>query len=117
MPGMIYNYSSIYPMSPIICSPLPVVPVPLTPMSTTNNNNIVSTVGSPIVATTTTVAAATGTSLSVQLQNPTTERINKGINKPIQQLQRPSSQATSVKAEPGSGMGSIASASIANKVS
>lgn len=32
------------------------------------------------------------------------------------QFQRPASQATSVKAEPGSAMGSIASASVANKV-
>lgn len=33
------------------------------------------------------------------------------------QTQRPPSQATSVKAEPGSNMGSIASASIVNRVS
>lgn len=36
---------------------------------------------------------------------------NKGL------FQRPASQATSVKAEPGSAVGSIASASVANRVS
>lgn len=118
MPGMIYNYNNVYPMSmsPIICSPISVVPVPVahtltTPMvvpseqMTTNNNNTLPS------------TTLTATSL-VHLQKFTTECNNKEIGKTIQQLQRPSSsQATSVKAEPGSGMGSIASASVANKVS
>lgn len=51
------------------------------------------------------------------IQSNTIPERNKGCTKPTSQFQRPASQATSVKAEPGSGMGSIASASIANKVS
>lgn len=43
-------------------------------------------------------------------------KINQ-VNNNVAQFQRPASQATSVKAEPGSAMGSIASASVANKVS
>lgn len=99
MPGMICNYSTIYPMSPIICSPLPVLPVPVTHPLT------------PLVPEQMPNASPT----TVQL-NSTSER-GKCAMKPAPQLQRPASQATSVKAEPGSGMGSIASASVANKVS
>lgn len=95
---MIYNYSTMYPMSPIICSPLPVVPVPvahtLAPMVPEQMSNTSPTAVQP---------------------NSTPER-NKCGTKSAPQFQRPASQATSVKAEPGSGMGSIASASIANKV-
>lgn len=98
MPGMMYNYNTLFPASPIFCSPLSMVPVPLTqpiaPIHTDSNN---------IVPTTTAVS--------------TEHKLSPPSVRSVPQFQRPASQATSVKAEPGSAMGSIASASIANKVS
>lgn len=92
VPGMMYNYNTIFPASPIFCSPVPMVPIPLP-------QNL-----APVQ----------------QEQNHHTTQVNNPLppeHKPspsVTQFQRPASQATSVKAEPGSAMGSIASA---NKVS
>lgn len=82
MPGMIYNYNPIFPAPPIICSPLPVLPISVNSEMCSNNPT-----------------------------NPPNETTTE--YKTTHQFQRPASQATSVKAEPGSALGSIASA---NKV-
>lgn len=97
MPGMMYNYNPIFPASPIFCPPVPMVPVPvpqpIVPIHTESIN----------AASTTTVAS-------------TVHKLSPPSVRSVPQFQRPASQATSVKAEPGSAMGSIASASVANKV-
>ncbi|GJQ70192.1 per [Trypoxylus dichotomus] len=96
MPGMMYNYNTIFPASPIFCSPVPMVPVPLAqPLA-------------PIPSEATNVIPAVGTASTERKLSPPSGRS-------VPQFQRPASQATSVKAEPGSAMGSIASASVANK--
>ncbi|KAK9736489.1 Period protein 2/3C-terminal region [Popillia japonica] len=96
MPGMMYNYNTIFPAPPIFCSPVPMVPVPLAqsiaPIHTETINPVPTT---------------TAISTEHKLSPPSVRS--------VPQFQRPASQATSVKAEPGSAMGSIASASIANK--
>lgn len=81
---MMYNYNA-----PIFCSPLPLVPVP------------VSSVNQEVLQSALTCK-----------NEPQLGQLSGGS-----QFQRPASQATSVKAEPGSAVGSIASASVANKVS
>lgn len=105
MPGMIYNYNSaLYPASPLICPTLPVLPVPMVPSipPITPESRPISN-----------LQQVNGTSSNPALQ--TEHKPGTPVNAP--QFQRPASQATSVKAEPGSVMGSIASASVANKVS
>ncbi|XP_044268555.1 period circadian protein isoform X2 [Tribolium madens] len=94
MPGMIYNYNPIYPTPPIICSPLPVLPIPVPPTMSVN----------PEMCQNSTI-------------NPPNDASAEYKSNPhnVPQFQRPASQATSVKAEPGSALGSIASASVANK--
>lgn len=95
-----YHYSPssttapLYPPSPVICPTLPVVPIPVTP-------NI-----SPTVNTLQQFSHIS------EVTFPTDSKMGQK-----QQFQRPDSQPTSIKAEPGSIMGSIASASIANKAS
>ncbi|CAH0556603.1 unnamed protein product [Brassicogethes aeneus] len=104
MPGMIYNYNPIFPASPIICSPLPVLPVtvapPITPINPDSRqmSNLQPNIDNHL-------------SCNQPEHKPSPP---SGIKGP--QFQRPASQATSVKAEPGSVMGSIASASVANKI-
>ncbi|XP_071052691.1 period circadian protein isoform X2 [Onthophagus taurus] len=97
MPGMMYNYNTIFPASPIFCSPVPMMTMPLTQPLAPLNTEVINQ--------------------SINSNQPTSDH-----NKPsppsvtsVPQFQRPASQATSVKAEPGSAMGSIASASVANK--
>ncbi|XP_008194041.1 period isoform X2 [Tribolium castaneum] len=87
MPGMIYNYNPIFPAPPILCSPLPVLPIPVPPSVS---------------------------SVNPEMCHPPNEASAEYKSK-VPQFQRPASQATSVKAEPGSALGSIASASVANK--
>lgn len=110
MPGMMYNYNTIFPSSPIFCSPLPVVPLPITPISQDTLRNSMTCQNSN-----------TSNDLhklnQINNSNSGIININSNSNGPMPQFQRPASQATSVKAEPGSALGSIASASIANKVS
>lgn len=94
---MIYNYNTLFPPSPMVCSPLPVLPLPMahpmTPLVPEQHHNVPAI---PLINHLTELKPSTPSVVSVA------------------QLQRPASQATSVKAEPGSGMGSITSA---NKVS
>lgn len=110
MPGMIYPYeppsaaaaAALYPTSSIICSTLPVLPVPVVPPMTSTINPTQSTLnGLP--------------SNGVNVANNYVQTEPKSLVQ-TSQFQRPASQATSVKAEPGSAMGSIASASVVNKV-
>lgn len=100
---MIYPYASptgaataaIYPTSSIICPTLPVLPVPLA----------------------STITAPQQPLNRLQQQNNMNVATNYvQTDSKSSQFQRPASQATSVKAEPGSAMGSIASASVVNKV-
>lgn len=98
MPSMIYNYNTVFPAPQILCSPVPVLPFPV-PSTTLGINHIVP---------------------EGPLKNPmeaSNESKSKSRSGFVPQFQRPASQATSVKAEPGSALGSIASASVANKVS
>lgn len=107
MPGMIYPYgppcsaavAAIYPTSSLICPTLPVLSVPVVP---------------PLASTINT----TQQSLQQNNVNFVNNFVQTEAKSSLQssQFQRPASQATSVKAEPGSGMGSIASASVVNKV-
>lgn len=94
---MIYNYNTIFPPSPIVCSPLPLLSLPIPhPMM-------------PLMPEQRQTHTHTHTS-SLSNNNPPPERkISPSKNRCVLQFQRPASQATSVKAEPGSGMGSIAS--------
>ncbi|XP_018579022.1 period circadian protein isoform X2 [Anoplophora glabripennis] len=104
MPGMIYNYNSaLYPASPLICPTLPVLPVPMVP-----SIPAITPEARPI----SNLQQVNGLSSSSVLQ--TEHKPGTPVKAP--QFQRPASQATSVKAEPGSAMGSIASASVANKI-
>ncbi|KAJ8939006.1 hypothetical protein NQ314_011256 [Rhamnusium bicolor] len=97
---MIYNYNSApYPVSPILCPTLPVLPVPMVPPNPTINPNslqVNNIQGLP-----------NNSSRQSEFKHITS------VDTP--QFQRPASQATSVKAEPGSAMGSNTSASLANK--
>lgn len=105
MPGMIYNYNSaLYPTSPLICPTLPVLPVPMVPSMPPMTPESRPVNGPQQVG---------GAPSNAGLQPE--HKSSAPLNAP--QFQRPASQATSVKAEPGSAMGSIASASVANKVS
>ncbi|XP_063903185.1 period circadian protein isoform X3 [Zophobas morio] len=98
MPGMVYNYNPIFPASPLICSPLPVLSIPVTPV---NPDMSQSKAPNP----------------TVSVEVPTEHKPSPHSVRSVHQFQRPASQATSVKAEPGSALGSIASASVANKIS
>ncbi|KAJ8978518.1 hypothetical protein NQ317_002422 [Molorchus minor] len=102
MPGMMYNYNStLYPTSPVVCPTLPVVPVPMVPPSSIPCVRPIS-------------------SLQQQVDtNPSSTAVMTELSEPVTpfgtQFQIPASQHTSVKAEPGSAIGSIASVSVANK--
>lgn len=110
MPGMLYPYgapsgaaaATLYPTSSIIYPTLPVLPVPVVPP-------LASTINAPQPP------LATLQQNNVNVISNYVQTENKQ-SVPLSQFQRPASQATSVKAEPGSGMGSIASASVVNKV-
>lgn len=98
---MMYNYNTLFPPSPIFCSPVPMVPLSITQPITSI----------PQEAIQNTLICQNGGNTS---NEPKINQTNNNV--PVPQFQRPASQATSVKAEPGSAMGSIASASVANKV-
>ncbi|XP_060519098.1 period circadian protein isoform X2 [Cylas formicarius] len=100
VPGMFYN--AFQSSSPVIYSALPVFPVPFsTSMSDQRHMN------------------AMKQNADVSPNNGTNENVPQfgATSKPMTgyQFQRPGSEAMSVKAEPGSGMCSIASISLANK--
>lgn len=97
MPGMMYNYNTLFPASPIFCSPVSMVPMP-----------VPQPIGSIVPES---IQGLPPASLILEDIKPSPVGVNS-----VPQFQRPASQATSVKAEPGSAMGSIASASVANKV-
>ncbi|KAG5886102.1 hypothetical protein JTB14_031702 [Gonioctena quinquepunctata] len=108
-PGMVYNYSNpFYSPSPMICSTLPILPVPMVPPITSippmnpSDTRQISSLQQTNSA---------GSNVHIQLEH----KSNTPHAPHTPQFQRPASQATSVKAEPGSAMGSIASASVANK--
>ncbi|XP_074028753.1 period circadian regulator isoform X2 [Leptinotarsa decemlineata] len=104
--GMIYNYNNaIYPPSPIICSTLPVLQVPVVPP--------ISSI--PLMNPSDTRQMGNLQQVSNAESSSHVQLEHKPSTPHTPQFQRPASQATSVKAEPGSGMGSIASASVANK--
>lgn len=85
-------------MSPLICSPLPVVSVPVaTPALPEQRPHMTPT--------------ALPNNIGSECKSNFSHLKSTIVN------QRPASQATSVKAEPGSKVGSNASTSIANKVS
>lgn len=94
--------AALYPTSSIICPTLPVLPVPVVPP-------FASTINAPQTTHNTLQAN------NVDVTSHYVQTENKPSIQPSQ-FQRPASQATSVKAEPGSAMVSIASASVANKV-
>lgn len=112
MPGMIYPFGApaastaigMYPTSSIICPTVPVLSVPVVaPLAPTANspqscrNHVQQS--------------------NVNLVSNCSQTADGKNSMQQSQTQRPASQATSVKAEPGStAMGSIASASLANKV-
>jgi period circadian protein len=102
MPGMIYNYNPIFPAPPIICSPLPVLPIPVGPSLATVNPDLCQN---------------NTANLQANVDTIVDHKPSPHSGGSVPQFQRPASQATSVKAEPGSALGSIASASVANKVS
>ncbi|KAK4879539.1 hypothetical protein RN001_007685 [Aquatica leii] len=90
MPGVVYN--PVFPTSPIFCSPMAMVPFsvpqPVTPLVSEIKHG------------------GAGPPNDFKTNSP------RGS---ISKFQRPASQATSVKAEPGSALGSIASASCVNR--
>ncbi|CAG9863151.1 unnamed protein product [Phyllotreta striolata] len=104
--SMICGYNSIYTPSPFICSTVPVLPLPMVPPSIAPLTAAAAEVR-PLAALHPLGGGAPAVPVPVEhkLNTPRT---------PLQ-FQRPASQATSVKAEPGSLLGSIASASVANK--
>lgn len=99
MSPMMYNYNPMFPASPIFCSPLSMLPVP---------------VSQQMVAPEPLLPAAASSNANCATQDGHKPSTLSAQSTPM--FQRPASQATSVKAEPGSAMGSIASASVANKV-
>ncbi|XP_068903032.1 period circadian protein isoform X3 [Tenebrio molitor] len=101
MPGMIYNYNPIFPAPPIICSPLPVLPIPVGPSLATVNPDLCQN---------------NTANLQANVDTIVDHKPSPHSGGSVPQFQRPASQATSVKAEPGSALGSIASASVANKM-
>ncbi|XP_044752877.1 period circadian protein [Coccinella septempunctata] len=103
MPGMMYNYNAIFPdPQPIMCFPVPLVPHPVHSSITPISQDAHQTNG---IHMNNSVQA----SLNPELKSSPSGGVTNA------QFQRPASQATSVKAEPGSAMGSISSASVANK--
>ncbi|KAL3282597.1 hypothetical protein HHI36_005772 [Cryptolaemus montrouzieri] len=103
MPGLIYNYNTIFSSAPIMCSPLSVVPLPVPPPTSSISQSTHQANGIHI-----------NNSVSLANNHADLKLTPPGVVS-VPLCQRPASQATSVKAEPGSAMGSIASASVANK--
>ncbi|XP_030767929.1 period circadian protein-like isoform X1 [Sitophilus oryzae] len=91
-------YNTMFPTPPVLCPTVPVFSIPVTAAPTARPAN------------------ATPPRIHPEVQ-PATDmtRFDMSSNTQTPVCHRPSSQATSVKAEPGSRMGSIASASVANK--
>ncbi|CAG9837143.1 unnamed protein product [Diabrotica balteata] len=118
--SMIYNYNNaLYPTSPFICPTVPVVPLPMVPPQL-NPINPAADVRpiNPLQTINSVGVTSQGCVNVVSEHKPNTPNTPQTAHTPQmpQQFQRPASQATSIKAEPGSVMGSIASASLANKV-
>ncbi|XP_050510213.1 period circadian protein isoform X2 [Diabrotica virgifera virgifera] len=118
--SMIYNYNNAlyHPTSPFICPTVPVVPLPMVP-PTLNPINPAADVWpmNPLQTINSVGVASQGCVNVVSEHKPNTPNTPQTARMPQtqQQFQRPASQATSIKAEPGSVMGSIASASVVNK--
>ncbi|KAF5282787.1 hypothetical protein FQR65_LT02784 [Abscondita terminalis] len=91
MPSVVYN--PVFPTSPIFCSPMAMVPF---------------SVPQPVTPT-------TGSDIKHGGAGPPNDFKSTSPRGSISKLQRPSSQVTSVKAEPGSALGSTASASCVNR--
>ncbi|KAL1490355.1 hypothetical protein ABEB36_013066 [Hypothenemus hampei] len=118
MPGIVYNYNPIVLPQQLIYSPMPIVPLSLhnsIKLASQNCNNTILNVncGNRNQADN---VAQTGKGGAQRLENG--QQLNDTLqavrSNEITQCDRPSSQATSVKAEPGSRIGSIASASVIN---
>lgn len=94
--------ATLYSTSSIIYPTLPVLPVPVVPP-------LASTINAPQPPLTT-LQQNNVNIISNYVQTENKQSVQ------LSQFQRPASHSTSVKAEPGSAMGSIASASVVNKV-
>lgn len=92
MPGMMYNYNPVFPASPLFCPPMAMVPFPMPQPVPPIIPEVRQRGGPPTNGTLTTDLKPSPPSGS-----------------PASKFQRPASQATSVKAEPGSAIGSVAS--------
>ncbi|CAH1109624.1 unnamed protein product [Psylliodes chrysocephalus] len=104
--SMVYNYNSLYSPSPFICSTLPVLPLPMVPPPINPINPTTDVRCINLLQTINGVQNVSGVSESKPI-TPSTPH--------TPYFQRPSSHATSVKAETGSVLGSIPCASVANK--
>ncbi|CAH1117393.1 unnamed protein product [Phaedon cochleariae] len=101
--GMLYNHNTpMYPSSPIMCPAMPMLPLPMVPPMT------------PVNPTDTLLMGNVQQQVSYQVgsHGQTTDNKPDIHNAPFAprnstQLQRSVSQATSVRAEPGSALGSI----------
>ncbi|XP_056639780.1 period circadian protein isoform X4 [Diorhabda sublineata] len=117
--NMIYNYNNaLYPTSPFICPTVPMVPLPMVPppINSINPTADVRPLNQMQSLNDITNPGCVPVVSEHKPNMPSTPLPTHTPHTP-QQFQRPASQATSVKAEPGSVMGSIASASGANKIS
>ncbi|XP_066251347.1 period circadian protein [Euwallacea similis] len=119
--GLVCNYNPIFLPHPIFCSTVPIVSLPQpNPSSsgTPEGAQLASNISSPPAN-----PSLPGFPDSIQQSNNNLLQSDQyhqcdntlGGSNLVSQCNRPSSQATSVKAEPGSRIGSIASASVVNK--
>ncbi|KAF2905946.1 hypothetical protein ILUMI_00229 [Ignelater luminosus] len=92
MPSMMYNYNPVFPASPLFCPPMAMVPFPM-PQPVPPIASEVRHRGGP---------TTNGTITTDLKPSPPS-------GGPVSKFQRPASQATSVKAEPGSAIGSVTS--------
>ncbi|CAH1129795.1 unnamed protein product [Ceutorhynchus assimilis] len=117
MPANLYcNYNPIFLPQPMLCPTVPIVPMPAqnpgTPIGI-DGRQFGTNIASPKIMSGPPCPTNPGLSNSGLMQQ--SDQFGKSpsnVTRPMQQCDRPSSQATSVKAELGSRMGSIASASV-----
>ncbi|XP_050307412.1 period circadian protein isoform X2 [Anthonomus grandis grandis] len=123
--GIVYNYNPIFLPQPILCPTMQVMPMsvqsmmpPMSPNGRHFGNNVASSkanVSSPGLSALPVLSTQSNNNNNLGPPSDSNHFGNRNTQWQVPLCERPSSEATSVKAEPGSRLGSIASASMINK--